>query len=105
MLRVLLVFASLTALGCGPVEYVATVTMQASHAVAQAKRAQAERLAPYEYTIAVESLHEARELAGHSRWQQSVAFGKTAIEYGDKAESLALEKGLRPTHPAEKRGE
>lgn len=95
MLRVLLAFACLTATGCGPIEYVTTVTMQASRAVKQARHAQAERLAPYEYTIAVESLHEARVLAGHSRWQQSVAFGKTAIDYGHKAESLALDKSLR----------
>lgn len=92
MHKVLIGAFALVLAGCGPIEYLNTVTLQASRAVREAKQAQAERLAPYEYTIAVESLHKARELAGFSRYEQSIAFGKTAVEYGHKAVSVALER-------------
>src|SRR4051812_32651997 len=95
MFRVFLLMI-LVGAGCGPIEYVTTVTFQASRAVAQAKQARAESLAPYEYTIAVESLHKSRELAGHARWQDALVFGKNALDYGRKAESLAEEKRVRP---------
>jgi hypothetical protein len=85
--------------GCGPVEYISTVTMQASRMVASAKSARAPELAPYEWTMAVEELHKARELAGHARWQQAIQFGKAALDDARKAHQLAAEK---TAHPSEK---
>jgi hypothetical protein len=82
-------------------EYVSRVTLQAQHAVNGARGAQAEQLAPYEYTIAVESLHKARELAGHSRWQEALKIGNDAIKYGKDAEVLARAKGGHEREPAE----
>jgi len=41
-------------LGCGPIDYLYTVALNANRAVAQAKAAGAEQLAPYEYWSAVE---------------------------------------------------
>jgi hypothetical protein len=87
----------LLAAGCGPVQYVSDVTLQATRAVRNAKEAQAAELAPYEYTFAVESLHKARALAGHARWQESLRFGADAIKYGHEAEQIARAKSLRPT--------
>jgi len=92
---------SLVGAGCGPIEYVTTVTFQASKAVAQAKQARAETLAPYEYTIAVESLHKSRELAGHARWQDALVFGRSALDFGRKAETIAAEKRTRPDEKTE----
>src|SRR5438105_2382562 len=63
--------------GCGPIEYITIVTFEASRAVAAAKGVHADRLAPYEYTAAIEYLHKARELGGYSRYHQSVTFGKS----------------------------
>ena len=82
--------------GCGPVEYVTIVTRQASRAVDDARRADADKLAPYEFTVAVESLHKSRELAGHSRWQDAVRFGQDALDQARKAAMLAEEKHARP---------
>jgi hypothetical protein len=82
--------------GCGPIEYISRVTLQGQHAVNGAREAHAAELAPYEYTIAVESLHKARELAGHSRWQEAIRIGGDAIKYGKDAEVMAREKSARP---------
>jgi hypothetical protein len=83
------------------VEYVGTVTMQASKAVQQANQAHAAELSPYEYTIAAESLHKARELAGYARWQQALHFGEDAVKYGHDAEIQAREKAARPSEKHE----
>jgi hypothetical protein len=97
--RVALMFTVLTS--CGPIEYISTVTMQASRAVTQAKSSRAPELAPYEYTLAVEELHKARELAGHARWQQAIQFGRAALTDARKAQELAAEKGTRPSERGE----
>jgi hypothetical protein len=101
MLRVLILTTIAATAGCGPIEYVTIVTFQAQKAVANARRLSADKLAPYEYTLAVESLHKARELAGYARWEDAVRFGKTALAQGDVAATLAQEKRARP----EERGE
>jgi hypothetical protein len=100
MFRVLFLTTLLGA-ACGPIEYITTVSLQASKVVEQAKDANAETLAPYEYTIAAESLHKARELAGHARWQQALSCGQTALEYGRKAASMAQAKQARPDEQGE----
>lgn len=82
--------------GCGPIEYITTVTMQAQKAVKQAKNAQAAELAPYEYTLAVETMMKARELAGYARFQEAVHYGKESVKYGREAEGIALSKGSGP---------
>jgi hypothetical protein len=101
MFRVLFLTLLVAATGCGPIEYVTVVTLQASKAVDEAKRREAERYAPYEYTVAVESLYKARELAGHARWGDAIRFGKQALAQGEKASTMAEEKRARH----EERGE
>jgi hypothetical protein len=87
-----ILLATLLASGCGPIEYITIVTFEASHAVAAARGAHADRLAPYEYTAAVEYLHKARELGGFSRYHQSVEFGKKARDFGNQAFEMARGK-------------
>jgi hypothetical protein len=95
MLRVSFLITLLSA-GCGPIEYVTTVTFQATKAVSQARRAGADKTAIYDYTLAAEYLHKSKELAGHARWQESVRFGKRALDHGRRAELAAHEKAARP---------
>jgi hypothetical protein len=83
---------ALTGAGCGPIEYISMVTFQASKAVATAKSLRADKLAPYEYTSAMEYLHKARELGGYSRYHQSVEFGEKARDMGRKAQEVARER-------------
>jgi Domain of unknown function (DUF4398) len=78
-----LIASMLCPAGCGPVEYLSQVSDKATRAVAAAKQAHAEQLAPYEFTAANEYLHKAREEGGTAEYQ-------AAIEYGRRAEDLAL---------------
>jgi hypothetical protein len=111
--RPIAALAVLALSACGPVEYISHITFQAQRAVDQARNANAEQLAPYEWTLAVEHLYKARELGGYARFQEAVAYGKTAVQYGRQAESIALGKDPnnavpvppKPEHPKEMQGE
>jgi hypothetical protein len=81
---------------CGPVQYVGQVTMDASREVAAARSAQAEKYAPYEYTMAVEYLHKARELAGYAKYQSAIRFGKKAEVMAKSAREKAIEEAGKP---------
>jgi hypothetical protein len=87
----------LLAVGCGPIEYITIVTFEASHAVAAAKGVHADKLAPYEYTAAVEYLHKARELGGYSRYHQSVDFGRKARDFGNQAFEISRNRANKPS--------
>jgi hypothetical protein len=91
------------AMGCGPIQYIGTVTQDASSQVAAARSASADKYAPYEYTAAVEYLHKAREEEGYADHQSAVKFGRLAIEHAEKAKQIALENAGRPVpeNPAE----
>jgi hypothetical protein len=79
--------------GCGPIEYISTVTFEASKAVQEARASRAAELAPYEYTAAVEYLHKAREVGGYARYHEAVEFGKKARDFGREAVKLSRERG------------
>jgi hypothetical protein len=79
--------------GCGPIEYISMVTFQASKAVQEARASRAPELAPYEYTAAVEYLHEAREVGGYARYHDAIEFGKKARDLGNEAVRLSRERG------------
>ncbi len=101
MRGVLLLCALVMSTGCGPIEYVTTVTFQASKAVNAAKRAGAPDKAVYEWTLSSEYLHKARELAGFARFQEAIGFGRDSLKWARKAEVLALEKSSRPDEKRE----
>lgn len=82
--------------GCGPIQYITYITLQASRQVETAKGLRAEKFAPYEYTAAVENLRKAKELAGHARFQDSVEFGKRSRDFAKKAQSVARERAQKP---------
>ena len=93
---------------CGPVDYLNTVTLKATRAVADAKAANAEKLAPYEYWSALTYLQMAREKVGYADYEDAVSYGEKSEEMAIKAKKLAAEKGQegpdarRETHaPAE----
>jgi hypothetical protein len=83
---------ALTASGCGPIEYLNQVSSKAATALADAKRAQADRYAPYEYTAAEEYLHKAREEAGYAEYQDSIEFGRKAEELAHRARAIAMSR-------------
>jgi hypothetical protein len=88
-----LALALLVALtGCGPIEYLGQVTRRASRSVEAARAVGAERLAPYEYTSAVEYLHKAREEAAEAQYESAVRLGRKSEEMAESAYQLALKR-------------
>lgn len=88
--------AGLMLSACGPIEYIATVPLDAAGAYGEAKHVNAEKHAPFEMTAAREYLHKARELAGYARFHSSVQFGQKAADYAKKAQKIAAEKASLP---------
>lgn len=73
-------------LGCvGPISYLSTVTVDAQRYVAEAKTAEAEQYAPYEYWSAVTYLKMARQKAGYADYQVALKYGELAIAHAKKA--------------------
>ncbi|HJZ85825.1 MAG TPA: hypothetical protein VKN99_11675 [Polyangia bacterium] len=68
------------------------VTRKAAYAVEAARAVGADKLAPYEYTSAVEYLHKAREEASYAQFQFAIAFGHKSEDMAEKARLLALER-------------
>ncbi|HVV49162.1 MAG TPA: DUF4398 domain-containing protein [Polyangia bacterium] len=81
-----------SALGCGPVEYIDQVGNRAASAVSAAKLASADRYAPYEYTKAEEYLHKAREEAGHAEYEDAIDFGQKAEEFANLARAITVKR-------------
>jgi len=94
------VVASLTALlvGCGPVQstsyLIDTETM-----LEAARTAQADKLAPYEWTAANLYLAKSKEEVGYSDFEQAVDYGKKAVSFATKARDVALKVGRRNREP------
>jgi hypothetical protein len=87
---------SVAVCACGPSQYLTVVSHEAANAVAVAHAYRADQLAPYEYTVAAECLHKARDLGGHARFEEAVLYGRRARELADKSRELALERGGKP---------
>jgi hypothetical protein len=81
------------------VQYLTTVTRDASTEVASAKAAGADKYAPYEWTAANEYLHKAREEEGYADHQAAVHFGHLAIELAKTARQIALAQAAAGTPP------
>ena len=95
----------LVALGCGPVTYINEVTRQASADVEAARAAQADRYAPYHYTLAVAYLRKAREEAAHADYQAANRLGRRASEAARSAIEVSLSRVRRAGDGAGSGGE
>ncbi len=79
---------------CGPWQSTAYL-MDAETMLEAARTAQAEKLAPYEWTAATLYIHKAKEEAGYSDFEQAVDFAKKAVEFATQARDTALKAGRR----------
>ena len=86
--------------GCGPVEYLSQVGRRAPLALAEARQHGAAEQAPYELTAAEEYLREARIQASRSSYQRAIEYGRRAEELAVRAEGISREKNLRAGAPA-----
>ena len=75
--------------GCGPFGYLKTVAKDASKAVADAKAAEAETYAPYEYWGAVSYLEQAKILMAYSEYERSFDYGERAKQLAEEAKQKA----------------
>ncbi|MCC6750771.1 MAG: DUF4398 domain-containing protein [Deltaproteobacteria bacterium] len=89
--------------GCGPVHYLVQVTARAQRALAEAKTAGAERLAPYHYWSAVTYLEMAREKAGYADYQLAIRYGEISEEMSDQGRRLAVDRAQSRTAPGKAR--
>ena len=85
---------ALFATACGPVQstsyLIDTETM-----LEAARTAQADKLAPYEWTAANLYYAKAKEEVGYSDYEQAVDFGKKAVDFATRARDAALKVGRR----------
>ncbi len=101
-LRWVLALAALCASACGPVQstsyLIDTETM-----LEAARTAQADKLAPYEWTAANLYMAKSKEEVGYSDFEQAVDYGKKAVDFATRARDTALKVGRRnepsPTDP------
>lgn len=88
---------------CGPTKSTALI-MDADVQLQAAKTADAEKLAPFEYTAAAEYLHKAREEQGYSDFEVSIDFGEKAVKFATEAKEKAMAAkadGVVPGAPAD----
>ena len=89
------------ATGCGPITASQALT-KAQTAIDQAKGAQADEKAPYEYFSALQYFDKAREEEGYSDYQACIDLAVKALEHAEKSRKLALlppepeEAGVQP---------
>jgi hypothetical protein len=96
--RTLLVLVALAVLsGCGPVQSTSFL-MDAETMLEGARTAQAEKLAPYEWTAANLYLHKSKEEVGYSDFEQAVDYAKKAVEFATRARDAAV-RAVRRTEP------
>jgi hypothetical protein len=88
------------AVACGPVTYINEVTRQASADVEAASAAQADRYAPYHYTLAVAYLRKAREEAAQADYQAANRLGRKASQAARTAIEVSLSRVRRADEPA-----
>ncbi len=90
MIRQTVLLAALgLSLGCGPIQSTALL-LDADVALDSARTANAERLAPYEYTAARLYLLKAREEVGYSDFDVAVDFARKAAKFAREAREKAL---------------
>lgn len=82
----------LTLAGCGPLGYIRTVAKDATAAVAHARAAGAEELAPYEYWSAVTYLEQSKTLMAYSEYERSFDYGIRAQQLAEEAARKAKER-------------
>lgn len=89
LLQLMSVVALVAATGCGPFGYLKKVAKDASKAVADAKNAEAEQYAPYEYWGAVSYLEQAKVLMAYSEYERSFDYGVRAKQLAEEAKQKA----------------
>lgn len=85
-------------MGCGPIQ--STSYLIDTETMLEAARvAQADKLAPYEWTSANLYFAKSKEEVGYSDFEQAVDYGKKAVAFATRARDMALKVGRRASDP------
>lgn len=87
--------------GCGPTQSTAYL-IDAETMLEAARTAQADKLAPYEWTSARLYIDKSKEEVGYSDFEQAVDYAKKAVDFATRARDNALKasrKGEPPPPP------
>lgn len=84
---------------CGPVQSTSFL-MDAETMLEAARTAQAEKLAPYEWTAANLYLHKSKEEVGYADFEQAVDYAKKAVDFATRARDGAVRTVRRTEAPA-----
>lgn len=82
---------------CGPIQSTGYL-MDTENLLQAAHTAQAEKLAPYEWTAANLYYVKSKEEVGYSDFEQAVDYAKKAADFATKARDVALKQA---NHPAD----
>jgi hypothetical protein len=82
------------AISCGPIQST-VVLLDAENMMEAARTAQAEKLAPYEWTAAGLYFAKSKEEVGSSEFEAAVGYGKKALDFAKRARDAALKNGRR----------
>jgi hypothetical protein len=94
-----LIALGVLASGCGPIQSTAYL-IDTETMLEAARTAQADKLAPYEWTAANLYYAKSKEEVGYSDFEQAVDYGKKAVAFATKARDAALKVGRRAGDPA-----
>jgi hypothetical protein len=84
---------------CGPIQSTSYL-IDTENMLEAARVAQADKLAPYEWTAAQLYFTKSKEEVGYSDYEQAVDYGKKAVDFATRARDTALKVGRR-NEPAE----
>lgn len=79
----------LCGLGCGPIQSTSLI-MDADVQLDAAKKADAPKFAPYEYTLADAYLNKAREEVGYADYEVAIDFAQKALDNAKKAKDISV---------------
>lgn len=96
--RALLLVTALAGVACGPVQSTA-VLMDTETMLAAARTAQADKVAPYEWTAATLYFAKAKEVANFSRYELAATYGKQALDFATRARDVAVRSGRKVEAP------
>jgi hypothetical protein len=80
--------------GCGPTQSTSFL-IDAEVMLEAARTAQADKLAPYEWTAANLYIHKSKEEAGYSDFEQSVDYAKKGVDFATRARDVAIKANKR----------
>lgn len=98
-LAVSLSFGACALWGCGPTQSTAYL-IDAETMMEGARTAQAEKLAPYDWTLAKLYLQKSKEEVGYSDFEQAVDYAKKAVDYATRARDNAMKAARKGEQPA-----